>query len=350
MVALLPELAICQLAGLTLQSFQLREPTFIASYIFGKASAVSADTIRKGRHALTRLLTYMTLHDMSFEDGFGCLPEVDLYGFLLDVHLQAVTKGCDKRPVFSAVWGVFDGLAYIKRHFKFPFPVEEVRNALPQRGRRTGASAILDGALPLPPEALDLLCVYAAREDTPPVLGSCAYALVISTLGSMRQMNAQHMYYYGELFFGTKQFLLVQYANGKSRGKQPTLAIIPLQDMRDSRAWFDRNKSTLWQDADFLWAESDGDPRSHHSRLLPCLLEAGKIQGAIRLILQEACGMSASMAASFTKHSTRKTMVQWLKQPGAHGNNVLNLATGLNPRSTPLSYSRSNPFAERKRW
>ena len=163
MVALLPELAICQLAGLTLQSFQLREPTFIASYIFGKASAVSADTIRKGRHALTRLLTS---NDMSFEGGFGCLPEVNVYAFLLDVHLQAVTNGFDKRPGFSAVWGVFDGLAYIKRHFKFPFPTDEVRNALPQRGRRTGASAILDGALPLPPEALDLLCVYRLHART----------------------------------------------------------------------------------------------------------------------------------------------------------------------------------------
>jgi len=121
MVALLPELAICQLAGLTLQSFQLREPTFIASYIFVEASAVSADTTRKGRHALTRLLTYMTLHEMSFEDCIGCLPKVDLYGFLLDVHLQAVTNGFDQRPGFSAVWRVFDSLAYIIRHFKFPF-------------------------------------------------------------------------------------------------------------------------------------------------------------------------------------------------------------------------------------
>ena len=77
------------------------------------------------------------------------------------------------------------------------------------------------------------------------MLGSYAYALVISTLGSMRQMNAQHIYYYGELCIGTKQFLLVQYANGKSRGKQSTLALIPLTDMRDSLTWFDRNKVTL---------------------------------------------------------------------------------------------------------
>ena len=325
LIALLPEPAICQLSGLTLQSFQLREPTFIASYIFGKANAVSADTIRKGRHSLTRLLTYMTRHEMVFEENFGCLPEVDLYGFLLDVHLQAVTNGSDKRPGFSAVWGVFDGLTYLKRHFKFPFLTDEVRNALQQRGRRTGAAAILDGALPLPPEALDLLCAYASREDTPPVLGSYAYALAISTLGSMRQMNTQHIYYYGEISIGVKQFLLVQYADGKSRGKKPTLALIPLQDMQGSRAWFDRNKGTLWQDDDFLWAESDGDPRSHHSRLLPCPLESGKIQGANRLILQEACGMSPVMTASFTKHSARKTMVSVAQAAGCPWEQCLEL-------------------------
>jgi len=70
-----------------------------------------------------------------------------------------------------------------------------VRNALPQRCRRTGTSATLDGALPLPQEALDLLCVYAACEDTPPVLGSYAHALVISTQNSKQRTKkvANHL-------------------------------------------------------------------------------------------------------------------------------------------------------------
>jgi hypothetical protein len=75
------------------------------------------------------------------------------------------------------------------------FQTDKVRNALPQRGRRTGTSATLDGALPLPQEALDLLCVYAACEDTPPVLGSYAHALVISTQNSKQRTKkvANHL-------------------------------------------------------------------------------------------------------------------------------------------------------------
>ena len=75
------------------------------------------------------------------------------------------------------------------------FQTDKVRNALLQRGRRTGTSATLDGALPLPQEALDLLCVYAACEDTPPVLGSYAHALVISTQNSKQRTKkvANHL-------------------------------------------------------------------------------------------------------------------------------------------------------------
>jgi len=49
-------------------------------------------------------------------------------------------------------------LVYLKQHFKFPLPTNEVRNALPQRGKKTGADALLEGAFALPPEALQALC------------------------------------------------------------------------------------------------------------------------------------------------------------------------------------------------
>jgi len=45
------------------------------------------------------------------------------------------------------------------------------------------------------------------------------------------------------------------------------------------------------------------------SVLLPCPLDATKIQGVIRILLQQVCRMSAATAASFTKHSARKTMI-----------------------------------------
>jgi len=77
------------------------------------------------------------------------------------------------------------------------------------------------------------------------VLASYTYALIISTLGSLRQVNAQHIYLYGEVTVGSKTFLLVQYADGKSRGKVPTLALIPLEDMRGSRLWFEGKTNTV---------------------------------------------------------------------------------------------------------
>jgi len=324
LIAMLPEQALCKLAGLNALDFQRREPADIAAYIFGKAGAVAADNIRKGRHALTRMLAYMKTRDLCFDDSFGTLPEVDLYGFLLTVHRTAMLNGTDRRPGFTAVWGVFDGLVYLK-HFKFPLPTDEVRNALPQRGKKTGAGALLEGVLALPPEALQAMCDYDALQDTPQVLASYTYALIISTLGSLRQVNAQHICLYGEVTVGSKTFLLVQHADGKSRGNVPTLALILLEDMRESRLWFDRNKHRLWKDSDFLWAESDGPPGDPASVLLPCPLDATKIQSAIRLVLQQVCSMSAVTAGSFTKHSARKTMVSVAQAAGCPWEQCLEL-------------------------
>jgi len=61
-------------------------------------------------------------------------------------------------------------LGVLKKHLKFPFPTDEVRNVLPQRGKKTGAGALLEGALAMPPEVLQTLCDYAALPDTPQVL------------------------------------------------------------------------------------------------------------------------------------------------------------------------------------
>jgi len=154
------------------------EPADIAACIFGEAGAVAADSIHKGRHTLTRMLNYMEPRDLCFDNLFGTLPEVDLYGFLLTVHHTAVLNGTDRRPGFTAVWGVFNGLVYLKKHLKFPLPTDEVRNTLPQRGKKTGAGALLKGALALPPEVLQALCDYAALPDTPQVLASYTYALI----------------------------------------------------------------------------------------------------------------------------------------------------------------------------
>jgi len=129
------------------------EPADIAACIFGEAGAVAADSIYKGRHTLTRMLNYMETCDLCFDDSFGTLPEVDLYGFLLTVHHTAVLNGTDRRPGFTAVWGVFNGLVYLKNPLKFPLPTDEVRNALLQRGNKKAQVPSSKGTLALSPEA-----------------------------------------------------------------------------------------------------------------------------------------------------------------------------------------------------
>jgi len=117
----------------------------------------------------------------------------------------------------------------------------------------------------------------------------------------------------------------VQHADGKSHDKVPTLALIPLEDMRVSSLWFDRNKHRLWKDSDFLWAESDGPPGDSASVLSPCPLDATKIQGVLRLVLQQVCGMSTVTAAKLTKHSARKTMVSVAQAAGCPWKHFLEL-------------------------
>jgi len=116
--------------------------------------------------------------DLCFDNTFGTLPEVDLYNFLLTVHHTTVLSSTDRWPGFTAVWGFFDGSVHLKKHLKFPLPKDELHNALPQRGKKTGAGALLKGALVLPPEVLQALCDYAALPDTPQVLASYTYVLI----------------------------------------------------------------------------------------------------------------------------------------------------------------------------
>ena len=66
-----------------------------------------------------------------------------------------------------------------------------------------GASAILTGARPLPPEALQAVFRYICHPDTPPVMRSWAFALAFSAVSSIRRINAQHLVFYGELVVHT---------------------------------------------------------------------------------------------------------------------------------------------------
>ena len=124
------------------------------------------------------------------------------------------------------------------------------------------------------------------------------------------------MSFYGELHVLGRDYLLSQHADPKSRGRVPTVFVTPLQDFSGSTAWFVQGRSLLWPQGDFLWADVQGDPRSHSAVLLRCPPDAGRIQWAMQIVLREACGMSATQAATITKHSARKTLVSAAQAAG----------------------------------
>ena len=316
LVALLPAETLQELSGLSPAVFRTRAAADIAEYLFAKAQAVEASTLRQARYALQRLLDYMTARDIPWDGPFGSLCELDLFSFLIAVHNNAVAHGTDGRPGFSAAWGVLAGLSYLSGHFKLPFPIAAVRAALPKRGTRRGANAILTGARPLPPEALQEVFRYIRDPATPPVMRSWAFALAFSAVSSLRQINAQHLVFYGEFFVLGKPYLISQHTDGKSRDRSPRLFITPLEDMDGSREWFDLGRQGLWADGDFMWAESSGDPLSHSSRPLRCPLSEHGIQKAFKLVLQQACSMASWEVAGYTKHSARKLMVSVAQAAG----------------------------------
>ena len=214
------------------------------------------------------------------------------------------------------MWGALRGLTYMVRHFHLQLPVTQVRSALPLGGTKRGPTAILAGAIPLPPEALAKLFSFISDASASRVLRAWAFALVFSAVSSLRQTNVQNLVFYGELSVLGKDYLLSQHANSKARNKTPTVFITPLQDFWGSRAWFDDGMQLVWPGADFLWPDVDGNPRDRAASLLPCPLPDDKIQWAIQLVLQVACSMPAALARRYTKHSARKLLVSAAQAAG----------------------------------
>ena len=316
LVAVLPDYALARAVNMSLVDFAAARPDRIAQYLFARAGAVTPAYIAQARSALLRLLRYNHDYGVPWDGAFGQLSEVDLFSFLLSVHSGALGKASVKQPGFDAVAGVWKGLHYLVQRLRLELPTDAVKTALPSAGSLRGRRALLQGAVPLPPEALASLFAYVCDPSKPRVLRSWAFALAFSTVSSLRQANAQNVSFYGELHVLGRDYLLSQHADPKSRGRVPTVFVTPLQDFSGSTAWFVQGRSLIWTQGDFLWADVQGDPRSHSAVLLRCPLEAGRIQWAMQIVLREACGMSATQAATITKHSARKTLVSAAQAAG----------------------------------
>jgi len=76
--------------------------------------------------------------------------------------------------------------------------------------------------------------------------------IVMRRWETLRQANAQRLCNYGILTFGGRDYLVSQHTDGKSRTNLPTVFLTPIQDLRGCRRWFDRGRTLLWDDGDFL--------------------------------------------------------------------------------------------------
>ena len=190
----LPGGVMQRLSGLDPDTFSRRQPQVVAKFLFARSHSVELSAIRKGRLALRRLLIYLVEHEIPWEGEFGHLSEIDLFSFLIEVHENAVAKGTDTRPGLTAAWSVLEGLAYLKTHFGLDLPTDSVRKVLPKRGHKRGAAAILTGALPLPPEALEDIIRYLCHPDTPPVMVNWSFALAFfGPLSAQASQRSAHL-------------------------------------------------------------------------------------------------------------------------------------------------------------
>ena len=245
LVAVLPDYALARAVNMSLVDFAAARPDRIAQYLFARAGAVTPAYIAQSRSALLRLLRYNHDYGVPWDGAFGQLSEVDLFSFLLSVHSGALGKAS----------GVWKGLHYLVQRLRLELPTDAVKTALPSAGSLRGRRALLQGAVPLPPESLASLFAYVCDPSKPRVLRSWAFALAFSTVSSLRQANAQNVSFYGELHVLGRDYLLSQHADPKSRGRVPTVFVTPLQDFSCSTAWFVQGRSLLWPQGDFLWAD-----------------------------------------------------------------------------------------------
>jgi hypothetical protein len=307
---------LARAVSMSMSDFADARPEKIAQYLFARAGAVTPAYIAQARSALLRLLRYNHDHGVPWDGAFGQLSEVDLFSFLLSVHSGDLGKPSAKQPGLDAVGGVWKGLHYLAQRFRLELPTAAVKTALPTGGGLRWRRDLLQGAVPFPPEALGALFPYICDKSKPRVMRSWAFALAFATVSSLRQANAQNVSFYGQLHVLGRDYLLSQHADPKSRGRVPTVFVTPLQDFIGSTAWFVHGCSLLWPEGDFLWADVQGDPRSHSEVLLRGPLDAGRIQWAMHSVLREACGMSAAQASIITKHSARKTLLSAAQAAG----------------------------------
>jgi len=101
LVKMFPLDAPCGWSGLSPDSLARRDPNDRDQFLFAKFGKVSYVTVRNSRQALTRLIAYMHARGLDWEDRFGMLAEINLFAFLMVVHVEALHPlgtPCPRQP------------------------------------------------------------------------------------------------------------------------------------------------------------------------------------------------------------------------------------------------------------
>ena len=314
LLASLPPEVLRHVSGLDDAQFTARSPEVIAKFLLAKGRNVTPNSIDKARRAFGKLHSFMLERDVPWEnDIIGNMADIDLFSFLMQ---EEANSSASAAPA-SAMWTAYAGLTFWNTRLGFTLPLHNVRPALPSpRGAQRGRTAVVSGADPLPPELVQAVCDLIRQPTTPPALRAWGLALVITAFASLRQKNAQNIAFYGEIRVDDADFMVCHHADGKRHDGSPVVFLLPLQDFKGSREWFDSNVGLLWPDADFLWHQILGQSSSMEATILPAPLSEDKILQAMHQVIRKACNVPLEHAQRFCKHSARKMMLSLAASAG----------------------------------
>ena len=220
--------------------------------------------IAQARSALLRLLRYNHDYGVPWDGAFGQLSEVDLFSFLLSVHIGSLDKASAKQPGLDAVGGVWKGLHYLTHRFRLELPTASLKTALPTCGGLRGRRSLLQGVVPFPRETLGDLFPYISDKSKPLVLLSWAFDLAFSIVSPLRQDNAQNVSFYGLLHVLGRDYLLSQHADPKSRGRVLTVLTLSHEQVRRP---INRSSIGRWKNYESAFGpEWDALVATHNSR------------------------------------------------------------------------------------
>ena len=333
LVQVLPVKSVIRAAGIKEDDLAMVDAGRVLGYILRRVQTRwRYSTVNNARHGWMRLELW--LRDEGIQHEEGDIDNMTLNEYFLQCHRRSVEssnkewetkfgrwraaadkavaagtkeppKPVRKRFGNKGALGQYDALHFLGVNFEMRIPTKGKRPELPEFAGHLQKRPPVP-APPLPLRSIAQIERYATAPTTPPAMKNAATATLFLIFCCCRAEQGQNLQIYG-IEHGA---IWGQVNCEKGKSKQPRPFWCALEGFF-GRAWFDALLETLQgvEEGGFLFRSFAGDPLSADARAeWACLPEEG-ITPRIRLLLQEACGMSADEAAGYTKHSCRHCMI-----------------------------------------